>query len=137
MVITAEQVEQMVAHARSEYPNEACGLIGSLNGIARRIYPITNADASPVHYHMDSKEQLQAMLDIDDNDWDMGAVYHSHTHTRAYPSPTDVRLAFYPEALYIIISLAGREPDIRAYRIVDGVIEEAPLEIVPETRPSS
>jgi proteasome lid subunit RPN8/RPN11 len=73
------------------------------------------------------------MLDIDDHGWELGAIYHSHTRTRAYPSPTDTKLAFYPAALYIIVSLANEKaPDVRAFRIADGEVTEAPLEIRPD-----
>ncbi|HEY8686988.1 MAG TPA: M67 family metallopeptidase, partial [Chloroflexota bacterium] len=92
---------------------------------------IESLDPSPVHYHMDPTQQLRAITEIDDQELDLGAIYHSHTHTRAYPSPTDVRLAFYPEALYLIVSLADEtRPDLRSFRIVDEQIEEVPLEVV-------
>jgi proteasome lid subunit RPN8/RPN11 len=123
-------LDAIVKHAREGAPNEACGLIAAADGRAVKFYPIRNADASPVHYNMDSQEQLQAMLDMDDNNWELGGIYHSHTHTRAQPSATDVELAAYPEALYIIVSLAY-EPDVevRGFHIKGGVIEDAALEI--------
>lgn len=133
MVISAGQVAEMVDHARSEFPNEACGLLASKDGKVVRFYPIANAESSPVTYRMDPQDQLKAMLEMDDLDWDLGAIYHSHTHTRAYPSQTDLSLAFYPDSLYIIVSLADADnPDVRAYRIVDNQISEESLEIVTD-----
>lgn len=130
MVIGPDIVEAMVAHARSEFPIEACGLLAGENGSIRRFYPIANADESPVHYRMEPKEQLRVMLEIEDNEWDLAAIYHSHTHTRAYPSAEDRRLAFYPDALYVVLSLADPEnPDIRAYRIDGDQVTEEPIEV--------
>jgi proteasome lid subunit RPN8/RPN11 len=132
VVIPQALVDQIVEHARRGFPDEACGLVAARDGRAVKVYPIDNADASPVHYEMDSKQQLIAMLDIDDHDWELGAIFHSHTRTRAYPSQTDIGLAFYPDALYMIVSLADeRNPDLRAFRIVDGQVEERPLRIEP------
>lgn len=131
MVIGQVFVDEIVNHARSGFPNEVCGLVATQAGQAVRVYQIESLNASPVHYHMDSKQQLKAMTDMDAHDWEMSAIYHSHTRTRAYPSATDVKLAFYPEVLYLIVSLADeRNPDLRAYRIHDGVIEDVPLEVI-------
>lgn len=95
-----------------------------------QFYPMTNADASPVHYRMDPQEQLRVMLEMDDRDWELAAIFHSHTHTRARPSATDIRLAQYPDTVYIIVSLADEDrPDVRAFRIVGGTVEEEPLDI--------
>jgi proteasome lid subunit RPN8/RPN11 len=130
MVIPRWYVDEMVDHARREFPNEACGLLAAENGAAVHFYPIRNAEASPVHYRMDPQEQLRAMLDMDDRGWDLGAIVHSHTHTRAYPSQTDVGLAFYPDSLYLIVSIADQSaPEVRAFRITDEEIREEMLEI--------
>lgn len=132
MVINREQLDQILRQVREGFPNETCGVIASLGEIAQKVYPIRNASESPVHYEMDPQEQLMAMLDLEDNGWELGAIYHSHTRTRAYPSATDVGLAAYPDALQIIVSLADTEhPDIRAYRIRDGNVSEEPLRIMP------
>ena len=130
MVIAGPFLQELVDHARREFPNEACGLLATRDGVVVRFYPVANADASPVHYRLDPREQLRAMLEMDDNDWELGAIYHSHTRTRAYPSATDVSLAFYPDALYVIVSLADEEhPEIRAFRIGDGEISEERLRV--------
>lgn len=129
MVIPRSIVGAIAAQARDELPNEACGLLAGQDGRVVKRYPIRNADESPVHYRMEPKEQLQAMLEIDDQGWNLAAIYHSHTHTRAYPSATDIRLAAYPDALYLILSLATAEPDLRGFRIVDGDVTEVELRI--------
>ncbi len=116
---------------RDGFPNEACGLLATLGGRVMKVYPMRNAEESPITYRLDSGEQLRSMTEIEDNGWDLGAIFHSHTRTRAYPSPTDVRLALYPETLYVIISLAYAEtPDIRAFRIEQGNVAEESIEVV-------
>lgn len=132
MVINRGQLDQIFGYVREGFPNEACGVIASKDGIAQKVYPVRNTSESPVHYEMDPQEQLMALLDIEDNGWDLGAIYHSHTRTRAYPSATDVGLAAYPDALQIIVSLADFDvPDVRAYVIRDGEISEENLRVLP------
>jgi proteasome lid subunit RPN8/RPN11 len=130
----------IVEHARAGYPNEACGLIiGSAaaagGGRALRFLPTRNAAASPFRYEIDSAELLAATLEADANDEEIWGIVHSHTHTSARPSPTDIGLAFYPDALYLLVSLAASEanpdtgePGIRAWRIVDGQTYEVRLD---------
>jgi proteasome lid subunit RPN8/RPN11 len=131
VVIKRDLLDQIVQYVRDGFPNETCGIIATKVGIAERVYPVRNASESPVHYEMDPEEQLRAILEIEDNEWDLGAIYHSHTRTRAYPSKTDVGLAFYPDALQIIVSLADFDhPDVKAFHIRDGEISEEPLRIL-------
>lgn len=100
---------------------------------ATKVYPATNAEASPVRYLMEPKDQLHIMRDMEDHDWDLLGIFHSHTHTAAYPSQTDVSLAYYPDALYVIVSLADEaHPVVRAFHIVDGRIREEPIEGPPQ-----
>jgi proteasome lid subunit RPN8/RPN11 len=123
-------VDEIVAHARDELPNECCGLIAAENGRAVKLFRTANAEASPVRYGLDPREQYKIMVEIERSGWMLGAIYHSHTRSPAYPSQTDVNLAFYPEALYLIVSLEDADrPDLRAYRIVDGKIEEVELTV--------
>lgn len=123
-------VDQVVAHARAEYPNEACGLIASQDGEAVHVFTMTNADASPVTYRLDPKEHLRVFDELDEKGWELHAIFHSHTHSEAYPSETDRRLAFYPEARYVIVSLQDREnPVIRAFAIDDGEVTEEEVEV--------
>lgn len=120
----------MVQHAREEDPNECCGLLAGPNGQIVKQYRITNAEQSPYRYSMDSKELLQAYREIEDSGWDIQVIYHSHTHSPAYPSATDVRLATWPDAYYLLVSLMDKEnPDLRIFRIVDSEITEEPLSV--------
>ena len=122
--------DEMVAQGLEEFPNESCGLIAGEAGAPVRVYPMRNADASPVTYRFDPKQQLEVTEEIEDKGWDLLAIYHTHTHSEAYPSETDRRQAFYPEAWYLVLSLADRDrPVLRAFRIVDGEIAEEELEI--------
>ena len=130
LYLTNEQAEEMIRHARREYPDEACGLLAGKDGQVEKVYPMTNADHSPVTYRLDPEEQFRAFTEIEDKGWELLAIYHSHSHSPAYPSATDLELAFYPDSLYLIISLADRDrPTIHAFRIVEGVIKEERMEI--------
>jgi [CysO sulfur-carrier protein]-S-L-cysteine hydrolase len=119
--------DEMIAHARSELPNEACGIFGGeLDGELRTFYPAINGDASPYRYNVEPKDLLRISLAIEDDDGDeIAAIYHSHTMSRATPSRTDMDTAQYPQAAYIIVSLASDPPDIRAWRLAQGAPPEA------------
>ena len=128
--LTNEQAEEMIQHALAEHPNEACGLLAGKDGRVEKVYQMTNAEHSPVTYRLDPEEQYRAFMEIEEEGWELLAIYHSHSHSPAYPSATDLELAFYPDSLYLIISLADRaRPIIRAFRIVKGMIEEERVEI--------
>jgi proteasome lid subunit RPN8/RPN11 len=129
MRISRELYEEIVAHARSEAPNECCGMIGSRDGEAVKVYRATNAAASPLRYEIEGAEQYHIQMQIEDSGLDLGAIYHSHTRTEPYPSQTDINLAFYPDALYVIIGLAGDEPEVRAFTIREGRVADAQLEV--------
>jgi proteasome lid subunit RPN8/RPN11 len=117
--------DEIVRQATEEFPNEACGLVAAEDGRPVKVYAMRNADASPATYRLDPKEQLKVFNDIDERGWDLWAIYHSHTHSQAYPSETDRRQAFYPEARYLIVSLENRDdPELRGFRILDGEITE-------------
>jgi [CysO sulfur-carrier protein]-S-L-cysteine hydrolase len=119
--------EEMIEHARSEAPNEACGMIAARDGEATKLYRATNAAHSPLRYEIDGAEQYRIQMEIDDSDLELGAIYHSHTRTEPYPSQTDINLAFYPEALYVIVGLAAEAPDVRAFTIRCGRVADAEL----------
>jgi proteasome lid subunit RPN8/RPN11 len=122
--------QEIVEQASREFPNEACGLIASKEGVPVKMYAMKNADASPVTYRLEPKEQLQVFNDIEEQGWDLWAIYHSHTHSEAYPSETDRRQAFYPEARYLILSLESREdPVLRGFRIVSGEVTEEEVSV--------
>ena len=121
--------DALVAHAWSDFPYEVCGLVGLTGDGRAEVMPVANADRSMRYYVMEPRELLRAMRRVEDEGFGL-VIYHSHTHTRAYPSETDVRLAAYPEALYAIVTLQDRDaPDLRAFRIHDGAITEVPVRI--------
>jgi len=122
--------KEIVEHGLREFPNEACGLIAGTDGSAVKVFAMRNMDASPMSYRLDSKEQLEVFDRMDAEGLDLFGIYHTHTHTEAYPSETDRRLAFYPEARYVIVSLSDRDkPVVRAFRITDGEVTEEELSI--------
>jgi proteasome lid subunit RPN8/RPN11 len=127
--ISSELVEEIVAHARAEAPNECCGMVASRDGRAVRVFPATNAAASPLRYELEPRDQYRIEMEIEDSGLDLGAIYHSHTRSEPYPSQTDINLAFHPQSLYLIVGLAGERPELRAFRIVDGEVGEAELAI--------
>lgn len=130
MVIPRQHLDAMLRHCREGFPNEACGLLATSDGEVVEVYALDSVEPSPVFYRIDPQAQLQAMLDMDERGWELGGIFHSHTRTRAYPSATDIGLAHYPDALYVIVSLASQpNPDVRAFRIVDGRVDEEPVEI--------
>lgn len=125
LLLTRQHAGEMIAHAQAEAPNECCGLLAGPKGRVERVYRAQNADLSPVRYSLAPKELLGYIKEIDDRNWELLGIFHSHTHTQAYPSETDVKMAFWPDCLYVIISLEEpREPHLRAFRILDGKIEE-------------
>jgi [CysO sulfur-carrier protein]-S-L-cysteine hydrolase len=131
-----ETVDALIAHARSDFPYEVCGLLAGEHGTFRKRYPIDNSARSMTFYNMEPTQLLRAMRDLEDRGWDLLAIYHSHTHTEAFPSATDVELAFYPEAVYLIISLQDPdEPVLRGFDIADGRITERVLTVDGEEAP--
>ena len=122
--------DELVEHAWSDFPYEVCGLLGLHPDGRVEVLPVANAERSMRYYVMDSRELLRAMRRIEDEDLGL-VIYHSHTHTQAYPSATDVRHAAYPDALYAIVTLQDHDaPDVRAFTIRDRAIVEVPVVIV-------
>src|SRR3954468_7747677 len=105
-------IDEIVAHALEDAPNECCGMIASRAGEAVRVHRARNAAASPLRYEIDGMEQYHIQTEIEDAGLDLGAIYHSHTRSAPYPSQTDINLAFYPESLYVIVGIKGDEPDV-------------------------
>ncbi|MEC3982331.1 M67 family metallopeptidase [Amycolatopsis sp. H20-H5] len=131
--IRRDLVDEIVAHARRDHPDEACGMIAGPEGSDRpeRYLPMINAARSPTFYQLDSMEQIKLHREMEANGEVPVVVYHSHTATEAYPSRTDVSIAGEPEAHYVLVST--RDPDtheFRSYRIVDEVVTEEPVEII-------
>jgi [CysO sulfur-carrier protein]-S-L-cysteine hydrolase len=123
-------VDEMVAHARAEAPNECCGMIAGRDGTATSIHRARNAEESPLRYVIHPTDQLRIMEEIEERGQELAAIYHSHTGSPAYPSQTDINLAEnWPDPLYVICSLADRDPEVRAFAIRDGEVEEVALEL--------
>jgi len=123
-------VDEMVEHGLAAFPNEACGLLAGKEGRPVRFFPMGNADASPVTYRLDPKEQLRVFDEMDEQGWELLGIFHTHTHSDAYPSDTDRRQAFYPEAEYLVMSLADRSnPVLRSFAIEGDQVVERELEI--------
>ena len=133
--IERRYTEEMIAHAMEDDPNECCGILAGKDGVVHHLYRITNAAKSPVRYLMDPQEQLNAMLDSERNGWEFLAFYHSHTHSEAYPSSTDVRMAVqlgWPDIYYLLVSIESRsDPQMRAFRIDEtGRVVEEEFQVV-------
>jgi [CysO sulfur-carrier protein]-S-L-cysteine hydrolase len=130
MRIARSLIDEIVAYARDDLPNECCGMIGGGDGEARTLYPAENAEASPLRYSIDAGEQFRLMRTIEDAGEELVGIYHSHTKSPAYPSQTDVNLAGWPDAVYLIASLADSEaPEVKGFWIRDGQIEETELDV--------
>jgi proteasome lid subunit RPN8/RPN11 len=129
MKLTKGQIDELIAHAREEDPNECCGMIGASNGSATSIYKARNAEASPLRYNLDPADQFRIMTAMEERDEDLAAIYHSHTKSPAYPSQTDINLAAYPDALYVIVSLLDGEEPVRAFHIEHGNVEEVEIDV--------
>ena len=131
--IDSRLYRQMIDHLNRVRPNEGCGLIAFSGGRPVKIYPGTNIHPRPAdHYRMDDNEVLNAINEMDRHGWWLGAIYHSHPNSDPTPSSTDIREANWPDALMIIVSLRSGAPRVRAYRVVDGAVLEAQLEVMPE-----
>jgi len=129
VVIPADVRDAIVAHARAGLPNEACGILAGLDGRVERFFPAQADEPSPYYYRIESRDQIRIMNAIDDAGLDLLAIYHSHTSSPAYPSRTDAEQAFWPDAVYVIVSLAGADADVRGYRIQDMSITEEALRV--------
>jgi [CysO sulfur-carrier protein]-S-L-cysteine hydrolase len=131
MRIAQSLVDEMVAHAREDVPNECCGMIAGVDGEATGIIRVANSAASPLRYEMDPQEQYNALKTIEDGGAELLAIYHSHTKSAAYPSQTDVNQAVaWPEQIYVIVSLAEEdEPEVKAYLLQDLKIADVELDV--------
>jgi [CysO sulfur-carrier protein]-S-L-cysteine hydrolase len=136
MLIAADLLDDVVAHAREEYDAECCGLIayavhdGDGPVRAERVHRATNVYASRKRFEIDGKELLHTIDDFEGAGLDLGAIYHSHTHTAPYPSQTDINFAAnWPGLDWLIVGLAGDEPEVRCYTIEGGQVTEVPVEV--------
>lgn len=132
--IRRDLVDAIIAHARRDHPDEACGIVAGPIGSdrAERFIPMANAERSTTFYRFDSMEQLKVWREMDDRDEEPVVIYHSHTSTEAYPSRTDISYASEPNAHYLLVSTREElaEPEVRSYRIVDGEVTEEEVRIV-------
>ena len=131
MKITDSIINDILSHAREGYPDEVCGLMAGRGGTISRVFRTTNIDKSSISYMMEPSEQFRAFKEMRTEGLELMAIYHSHPTSPAYPSQTDVRLAYYPEVVYLIASLQNvGAPVIKGFRIVDGKITEEKLEVI-------
>ena len=131
MKVPQEMLDEMIAHARGDAPNECCGLIGGSPEEALSVHRAENAEASPFRYSIAPREQLELMNRIDDDGQQVAGIYHSHTRTPAYPSQTDINLASgWPDAVYFIVSLEHPDtPAVKAFRIKGSKVEDVDIQI--------
>lgn len=134
--ITQELIDEMVAHAKADLPNECCGILAGPDGSVMKAYRMTNVEASPFRFSMDPGELVKVDSEAGDNGWELLAIYHSHTGSEAYPSDTDVRIAggtamLWPDVRYVLVSLMDLDnPVVRIFQISDGAVTEESLEVV-------
>ena len=131
MKISKLLIDEMIAHAREDLPNECCGMIGGRDGEATKVVRVENTAASPLRYEMDPQGQYNALKSIEDADEELVAIYHSHTRSAAYPSQTDVNEAvMWPEQVYVIVSLENEDvPDVKGYSLKDMKIADVDLDV--------
>jgi proteasome lid subunit RPN8/RPN11 len=138
LVIRKNDLQQIYTHCDREFPNEACGMLAGKQGRVETIYPMTNARPSPSYYEMEPAEQFRVLREIRDMGLDVIGIYHSHTGSPAYPSGTDVKMAYFPEtlypnfpeAVYLIVSLMDRkQPEARGFTIAGGTVTEVPVTV--------
>jgi [CysO sulfur-carrier protein]-S-L-cysteine hydrolase len=130
MRIAQSLIEEMVAHAREDLPNECCGMIGGRDGEATEVVRVVNSAASPLRYEMDPQGQYNALKSIEEDGGELLGIYHSHTKSAAYPSQTDVNQAVaWPDQVYVIVSLAEETPEVKAYLLKDLTIADVELDV--------
>jgi proteasome lid subunit RPN8/RPN11 len=127
LTIPQKVIDAFIAHARKDFPLEACGILGGNDKVVSEHYPMANTDQSNEHFMMDPKEQFAVVKELRTKGKSMQAIYHSHPETPARPSAEDIRLALTPDVSYIIISLAAEMPEVKSYRIEAGVVTPEPI----------
>jgi [CysO sulfur-carrier protein]-S-L-cysteine hydrolase len=129
VVIPAAVRDEIIAHARSGLPNEACGILAGRDGRVERFFPAQPDEPSPYYYRISGPDQIRIMNEIDDAGLDLVGIYHSHVSSPAYPSRTDAEQAFWPDAVYVIVSLAGGGAELRGFTIADMAVAEEPIQV--------
>ncbi len=131
LILTRRQMEEIMAHVMEELPNEACGLLAGQGGRVEKVYPLPNVERSPHAFRADPEAQFRAMEEMEEKGWDIVGIYHSHPSFPPYPSARDIEMAYYPEAVYLIISLQDpQRPQFRAFSLARGQPEEVEVEVV-------
>ncbi len=137
MIIAAALLDDVIAHARDEYDAECCGMVAYTlpvsdgEPLAAKVHRATNVYASRKRFEIDGLEVLRTLNEFEDEDWELGAIYHSHTHTAPYPSQTDINFAAqWPGLEWMIVGLAGDDPEVRCYEIEDGKVREVALRVL-------
>jgi proteasome lid subunit RPN8/RPN11 len=120
IAIKKDVLDQIIAHAKKDLPNEACGYLAGNDNVVTHSYQLTNVDHSPEHFSFDPSEQFTAVKDARNKGLQILANYHSHPETPSRPSQEDIRLAYDPEIGYVIVSLANAEPVVKSFRIING-----------------
>lgn len=135
LTIRKTDLEKIYRHCDCEYPNEACGVLAGNNGTVGKVYTLKSETPSPQFYQIDSKEHFRVLREMREQGLELVGIYHSHPDVAAFPSGRDVELAYYAEAVYVIVSLLDRKnPVARGYRIISGSITEVLLDITSEAR---
>lgn len=124
--LTKEDIQKIIEHCQKEYPKEACGILAGMAGRVSKVYKMKNTSDNPqICYFMEPGEQLRVFKEMRNSGIEMSGIYHSHSKSPAYPSPRDCEMAYYPEAVYLIISLKDfNNPEVRVFKIIEGKIEE-------------
>jgi len=123
-------LDAIVAHAQKDFPLEACGILGGVDGVVSEHYPMANTDKSNEHFTMEPKEQFAVVKDLRGKELAMLAIYHSHPETPARPSEEDIRLALTPGVSYVIVSLASEVPEVKSFRIENGVVAQEEINLL-------
>ncbi|MBA4349097.1 MAG: hypothetical protein C0415_03795 [Thermodesulfovibrio sp.] len=127
LILPEQILKEMLVHCKEGYPNEVCGIFAGKENEVSKIYKMTNIESSPVSYFMDSREQFKVMKDMRENNLSMLAIYHSHPSSPPYPSGRDISLAFYEDAVYVIVGLLEKEPVVKGFLIREEGIKEADI----------
>jgi [CysO sulfur-carrier protein]-S-L-cysteine hydrolase len=129
LIIPKKIIDEIIEHAQNGLPEEVCGYLAGIGREVKRSFPLTNIDHSPEHFSFDPKEQFQTMREARNAGLEILTNYHSHPATPARPSEEDIRLAYDPTISYVIVSLAGELPDVKSFRIINGIVEKEEIEI--------
>lgn len=132
ITICRRDMNSLFEHAREGYPEEVCGILAGNDYVVKHVYRMTNTEHSPVSYFMDPSEQFRVMKDLRERGLRMVGIYHSHPDSPAYPSAKDVSLAFYDDAVYVIISLMDGVPTCKGFSIREGDVKEVEIDVIEE-----